>query len=573
MKKIFILSIGIIVLLAVSFVGCDTTGSGVPIVIDDQTVGDLRALDSEVFSRKALSYSGFREGQSPEDGIYPSKAEILEDLQLLAAKGFGLIRVFSSGQHGRDVIEVIDDSSLDIKVQLGAYVSGTNSDTANLAELDEAIDLANDYKDIVVAVSVGNETLVDWSFVSVDPADLVTYIRRVRSKIEQPVTVNDNWAPFAMGSGYDTLQVWKEIDYASIHTYAYWDSGYNLWDWQQSEISEGSRARAMMDAALAHTKKNFSDVRNALMAAGIDIPIVIGETGWQSVPSASIGSAQYLGHPVNQSMFYNDIRKWAYGSTGNDAGDGFTRPAAVFYFAAFDEPWKQSDDNWGLWDKDRNEKYVLSRSGFSLSDAVYFTGSEDAIVVTEDRFVVFRDADEAAGEFKPDLQWNAWENGTTASIATGDDNPPEGETYAIVNPTPAGWGWGMTLGSGIQPYDLSAFSSGSLKFSVKTTYPGKIEIGFFTGNVTDQTGVDVYLTVDPANNSYGYANDGNWHEVVIPISAIVPNAAPAYEQPSSATMNMEEIFTPFVIGDRFEVTGNPSGAKPQIALDNIRWEK
>jgi hypothetical protein len=31
----------------------------------------------------------------------------------------------------------------------------------------------------------------------------------------------------------------------------------------------------------------------------------------------------------------------------------------MFYFAAFDEPWKEADDNWGLWDAERKRKPVL----------------------------------------------------------------------------------------------------------------------------------------------------------------------------------------------------------------------
>ena len=57
-----------------------------------------------------------------------------------------------------------------------------------------------------------------------------------------------------MGSGYDTVQVWRQIDFAAIHTYAYWDSGYGLWDWQKESADESVRTAAMMNAALDHAQ-------------------------------------------------------------------------------------------------------------------------------------------------------------------------------------------------------------------------------------------------------------------------------------------------------------------------------
>lgn len=559
-------------LAAVMMTSCTFLG-----LTDDTTelgITDIRELDSAVWSKKAIAYSGYREGQSPDDSKYPSEAEIQEDLNLLVSEGFGLIRLYDSSEHAERTLNVIDSYDLDIKVMLGAYLYGEEAafSSSNYAQLDGVVDLANQYPDIITAVSVGNEVLVDWSFAAVPPADMVDYITYVRESISQPVTVNDNFEAYAMGSGYNTEQVWRHVDFAAVHTYAYWDSGYDLWEWRNEDTSEDQRARSMMDAALAYAQSNFTTVRSALDAAGIDIPIVIGETGWQSTPGAGISSAQYLGHPVNQKMYYEDMREWVYGNGGDDPGDGFTRPAGLFYFEAFDEPWKGTDDYWGLWDKDRNKKYILSDTGYSLDDAVFYTPPAAAEQISEDTFLVFRDAEAAEGEASADHQWNAWENGTTAGISTGEDAPPEGDTYAVVTPTPLSWGWGMTLGTA-DPLDLSLFeTSGNLVFKIKTAYPGSLEIGFFTGFTGDSQGVDVYLTVDPASNDYGCSNDGEWHEVTIPIADITPNAAPAYGMDASAELNMEEVYSSFVIADRFSVTGNSSSTE-EIKLDDIRWEK
>ena len=343
-------------------------------------VAGLRPLAPEIWGRRAVAYSGYRHGQSPETGVYPERAEVLEDLRLLEGRGFGLLRVFGSGTHGRDVVELIAEHGLDLKVQVGAYVRGAHAANgeSNLHEVDEAIALANAYPDIVVGLSVGNEVLVSWSFVAVPPEDLAAYIRHARARVRQPVTVNDNWEPYAAGPGDPARKVWGQIDYASVHTYAYWDAGFNLWPFEQEAVPEARRARAMMGAAAAYARANFAAVRAALDAAGLAIPIVIGETGWQSVPSATLDEARvrdwarHLGHPVNQSWYYQDMLAWAHGADGATPGDGFTRPAALFYFAAFDEPWKNADDNWGLWDAARAEKHALSGRGVDPADAVFY---------------------------------------------------------------------------------------------------------------------------------------------------------------------------------------------------------
>ncbi|NBD38754.1 MAG: hypothetical protein GVY10_09310 [Verrucomicrobia bacterium] len=163
---------------------------------------------------------------------------------------------------------------------LGAAYAEVNTG----GEVEAAVELANAHSEVVMAVSAGNETLVNWSFV---PAE--------------------------------------------------------------------ERAEAIIDAAVAYAKKNYRVVREALDAGGLAIPVVIGETGWQSVPSAVLEEAPeqdfagVLAGVDRQEMYYARRQGWAYGDEGDSPGDGFTRPAAMFYFAAFDEPWKEADDTWGLW--------------------------------------------------------------------------------------------------------------------------------------------------------------------------------------------------------------------------------
>ena len=91
---------------------------------------------------------------------------MLQDLRLIRATGIGTIRLFSSTAFAETVLTVIRDNNLDLKVMLGAYpnpVGSLAAEAGNLAELAKCIDLANRFPTIVAAVSVGNETMVEWS--------------------------------------------------------------------------------------------------------------------------------------------------------------------------------------------------------------------------------------------------------------------------------------------------------------------------------------------------------------------------------------------------------------------------
>jgi len=328
-----------------------------------------RPLPAEVLGRKAIAYSGYRTGQSPEIQKFPSQAELTEDLRLLVRGGWGFIRLFDSGPHAEGVLEVIKREGLDLKVLLGAWISGATAghDRQNRDQLERAVALAAAHPQTVVAISVGNETLPDWSGVRVAPRELAAYITELRGRVPLPVTTDDSWFPFTFGqdgatSYADVIRVARAVDFLSLHVYAFADAFYESWDWKQESVPEGQRARAMMDAAMAYTKASLRQVRAALAAHALDLPIVIGEIGWKdSTPFSAKDKPEdaielHFAHPMNQKMFFDDLTSWVRGA-GKDADT----PAAAFYFEAFDEPWKGAwgDDNWGLFDVQRRPKYVV----------------------------------------------------------------------------------------------------------------------------------------------------------------------------------------------------------------------
>lgn len=341
-----------------------------------------RCLNEEALARKAVSYSGYREGQDPRTQTFPNESEILEDLELLIRGGFGLIRLFDSGVHGTRVLKVIADNDLDLVVHLGVWIDGPDETAgeANQGEIDAAIALANQYPDTVVWVSVGNEVLDDWSSVLTPVEDLVEYVRTVREAIKQPVTTDDMFIPFQMKNNYaEVAQVMEEVDFLSVHVYAFIDAQWS-WDWKQRASAEGpERASAMMAAGLEFTKSALRGLNTALVQKGFDLPILIGEAGWKSRPTkpAPAAGEEFRGHPVNQQLFYDDMMSWTYGEDRDEDS-----PLSLIYFEAFDEPWKGTDDGWGLFDVERRPKRVIrctfpdlegqDPARYQLEDAVHF---------------------------------------------------------------------------------------------------------------------------------------------------------------------------------------------------------
>lgn len=537
-----------------------------------------RALSSEFSTRHAVNYAPFRE--SVRDPAKITDAMVKQDLDLLVAANLKLIRTFDSSEEvARRVLRVIRDNGLDIKVQLGVWIA-SGQETANAAEIERGVALAKEFSSTVLAVSVGNETMVSWSFNPVRPADMAGYIKSVRSRITQPVTTNDNWAFWASAPAV----ILDEVDFVAMHTYPLADSVHNpgAWDWQQESVAASARAAAMMDAALARSKADYAAVRNYLNGLGrTSKPIVIGETGWKAVPSG--GEAQRA-HPVNQKMMFDRLNAWV--GQARAGGDG---PKTIFWFAAFDEPWKGSDDKWGLFNVLRQARLSLQSvlpatqwelGTWTAADALYYVPIVAGGPVSASRYAVLADQ-VVAGEARPSeaVSWNAWENGTTAVAVDNNSTADsvDGGKSIEITPKPAVWGWGMTLGLPTRAEDLSQFNvaTGRLNFSIRTTYPGKIEVGFLTGTAAASSLYDVYLPI--SSGQYGYVNDGQWRQVSIPLADIMAKGAMAFgmTDPTKSKLDMTKVTNLFVIADRYGVTGKSQGSNDQtkILVDAIYWSK
>ena len=126
---------------------------------------------------QAISYSGYRRGQSPQESIHPSATEILEDLKILQ-KHFRLIRVYGSDENARKVLEVIRENRIKLKVMLGIWLAKEPGyEAENNKQVESCIKLANEFADVIYAVNVGNEILIYWTTHPVPEETVIKYVR------------------------------------------------------------------------------------------------------------------------------------------------------------------------------------------------------------------------------------------------------------------------------------------------------------------------------------------------------------------------------------------------------------
>jgi exo-beta-1,3-glucanase (GH17 family) len=285
----------------------------------------------------AISYGCYRKGQAP--GVKgPSEAEILEDLQILG-KYWQLIRVYGSDDDAERILKVIRQNNLPIKVMLGIWLENETDNPAqrqnNIRQTLRGIELAREYENEVIAVSVGNETQVFWSFHRMNADDLIRYIRAVRSNVRQPVTTADDYNFWNKPA---SAAIAAEVDFVVTHMYALWNG-------------------ITLDKALSWTDSVYTDIQTMHP----DKQIVIGETGWATRYNPDKKGPGEQGSLVKgevslkaQETFLTQLHQWI-----------IQNKVTTFWFEAFDEPWKgggeqsgpdEIEKHWGLFYENRTPK-------------------------------------------------------------------------------------------------------------------------------------------------------------------------------------------------------------------------
>lgn len=526
----------------------------------------------------ALSYGGYRQNTRE---IVPTVDELKEDMRILSAMGVKIIRTYNTSHYpqARDLLKAIrqlkeEDHSFEMYVMLGAWIDceGARTDTINheredfvnnSAEIEAAVEMVNEYPDIVKIIAVGNEAMVHWAgsyFVYPDVIlKWVEYLQELKSTGSLPaatwVTSSDNFASWGGGDPVyhkeDLTALLKAVDYVSMHTYPFADTHHNPAFWGTPAGEEGlpdmEKIEAAMLRAKAHAIAQYQSVANYMGSLGIDKPIHIGETGWATTSSSLFGSkGSCAADEFKQKLYYKHMREWT-----NEEG------MACFFFEAFDEPWKDqgdslgSENHFGLINIKGQVKYALwkmvdegvfkglTRNGFPITKT--FGGDETKLMtdvvapplngemgsfeiasvneareigdkVTEGTYVVIHES------LMPDgtnditypssaLKLNSWEG--TCAIEMSDEG-----IIGIKTGTGRWWGCALETVSGKSGEDLSNFQKGNLHFEMKGNAASVFQLGFQTGLFPQGDQVNNYVTFGPEQR-YPVTEDWTTYSIAI----------------------------------------------------------
>ena len=366
----------------------------------------------------AISYGGYR-GKSRE--VQPSIEDIKEDLQIMFAQGFRIIRTYDLHHpFAENTLKAISelknsDSDFEMYVMLGAWIQCKDAFTdlpihneedleGNKVEIAEAVRLAQEYQDIVKVIAVGNEAMVHWATsYHLEPKYILKWVKylqdlKINGTINNNIwiTSSDNFASWGGGSeeyhNDDLDELIRSVDYVSMHTYAFHDTYYNPVFWNLSGDSEGLSKKDIIKKAIQkavdYELSQFNSVQEYIHGIDTSKQVHIGETGWSSVASDLYGyGGTEAADEYKLGLYYEMITDVCV-----------AKSISCFYFSAFDEPWKDSQNENGsenhfglftvhgeakypLWEKvDQNVFDGLSRGGNPIKKT--FNGDFDALLET-----------------------------------------------------------------------------------------------------------------------------------------------------------------------------------------------
>ena len=273
---------------------------------------EIRPLAQPLERVGGFSYSPFREGQDPIEQDEPSAEGIAEDMGILAGYT-DRVRTYGSTGMGERIVAYAERHGL--RVGLGVWLDPDLE--TNEREIEAAIRLANS-SPAVESVIVGNEVLLRGDLT---PEQLIGYIERVRSAVDQPVTTADTWNVWL-----EYTEVADHVDFLAVHVLPYWE-------------------RVPAAESVWYTFMRLNEARREFAGRRI----VLGEVGWPSEGSRFGGA---VAGPSHQRQYIRDFVRRA------------ERDGVEYYIIeAFDQPWKTRTEgtvgpHWGLFDKDRNPKGV-----------------------------------------------------------------------------------------------------------------------------------------------------------------------------------------------------------------------
>lgn len=288
-----------------------------PRVLDHEWQGPL----------KSASFAPFRNGQSPLHNVFPTAAEIEDDLVRLKGMFEG-VRTYTV-QDGMEVMPDLADKH-GFKLTHGAWLGRDAAKNEN--EIAALIEAADRHPQSIERIIVGNEVLLRGDLES---EVLIGHIDRVRSAVQQPVSYADVWAFWLKYP-----QVADHVDFITIHILPYWED----------------EPVSVVDAQ-AHLLANIERIRQRFPGK----PILVGETGW---PTEGRSRGPAHANTLTAAHFVRDLPALA-------AKHNFDYNLVE----AYDQSWKAHLEGtvgarWGLFDAQRQQKYALVGTVSPLPNAL-----------------------------------------------------------------------------------------------------------------------------------------------------------------------------------------------------------
>lgn len=335
---------------------------------------------------KAISYGGYR---SNSRDVQPTVEEIVQDLKILAALGYRLIRTYNVHfPFAENILKAIDnlknqDPDFEMYMMLGVWINCKGAWTArpnheeediesNTEEIKKAIALVQKYPEIVKVISVGNEARVHWAQSYFVPTRVilkwVNFLQDLKMSNQIPpslwITSSDDYASWGGGDvSYHEPELQKlveAVDFISIHTYPFHNTHYNpdFWNLKKESVTKYNK-KQLIDRAMYRARdfaiNQYLKVKNYVNGLGLNKPIHIGETGWATNSSDLYGNTgTAAADEYKQALYYKLMNDW---SKKNNT--------TVVFFEAFDEVWKNAEDplhsenHFGLFTLKGNAKFAL----------------------------------------------------------------------------------------------------------------------------------------------------------------------------------------------------------------------
>lgn len=274
-------------------------------------IADKEQLLQDLLTQQihGLCFSPYIDDQAPGANI--SAQQIQQRLSVIA-NSCQWIRSFSCTEGHQQIPEIAKQQGL--KTLVGIWLDDDLEN--NEIEINNAIMLAKSgHVDIL---AVGNEVLLREDLT---PSQLLQYINRIKQQLPD--------IPIGYVDAYYLFELHPDIsaacDVILANCYPFWES-------------------CPAEYALLYMK----DMYQRTLAIAQGKPVIITETGWPSQ-----GTAEHDAIPSYENAITYFIETYLWAQQHN---------IAVFYFSAFDENWKVSDEGdvgafWGLWDSQGQLKY------------------------------------------------------------------------------------------------------------------------------------------------------------------------------------------------------------------------